>query len=310
MSDPIQRRNLLAPTLLALTTVVASRQQAAAQQASKRQAFPTPEAAATALTEAVRSSDDKALAAMLGEDWSDFAPTRDQDFGMDREAYLAAWQAGNKAIVDGTKATIEVGTDGWTLPIPLVKDGAEWRFDIAAGHEEMTARYIGSNELGAIQTLLAIGDAERDYIDLDPMKDKAPTYARRLMSSTGRKDGLYWPTKPGEPPSPLGRQVAVSQPDGASPGLHFGYNYRLLYAQGPAAPGGARDYIMQGRMMGGFAAIAWPARWDVTGVMTFIMGHDNIVWQQDLGPGTATRAGLMTVFNPDKGWEKVDSTPT
>lgn len=310
MSGPFQRHELLAPAALIMTTVVAARQQAAAQQATRLQAFPTPEAAATALTEAVRSVNDKALAAMLGEDWSVFAPTRDRDFGIDREAYLAAWQAGNKAIVDGTKATIEVGTDGWTLPLPLVKEAAEWRFDVAAGREEMAARIIGSNELGAIQTLLAIGDAEREYVDLNPMNEKAPTYARRLMSSAGRKDGLYWPTKAGEPASPLGRQVAVSQPDGVSPGLHYGYNYRLLYAQGPAATGGAREYIVQGRMIGGFAAIAWPARWDVTGVMTFIMGHDNVVWEQDLGRETATRAGLMTVFNPDKGWEKSDTTPS
>jgi hypothetical protein len=309
MSGLVQRRALLAPAALIMTTVGAARQQAAAQQAPGLQGFPTPEAAATALTEAVRSLNDKALAAMLGEDWDVFAPTRDRDFGMDREAYLAAWQAGNKAIVDGTKASIEVGPDGWTLPIPLRKDGAEWRFDIAAGRGEMRARVIGNNELGAIQTLLAIGDAEREYVDLNPMKEKAPTYARRLMSSAGRKDGLYWPTKAGEPASPLGRQVAVSQPDGASPGLHYGYNYRLLYAQGSAAPGGARDYVLQGRMMGGFAAIAWPARYGVTGVMTFIMGHDNVVWEQDLGPGTATRAGLMTVFNPDTGWKKADTTP-
>lgn len=309
MSDLVQRRALLAPALLIATTVAATRQQVAAQQAPRLQGFATPEAAAAALTEAVRSLDDKALASILGEGWSIFTPTRDLDFGMDREAYLAAWQAGNKAIVDGTKATIEVGTDGWTLPIPLRKDGAEWRFDIAAGREEMTARIIGSNELGAIQTLLAIGDAEREYVDLNPMKEKAPTYARRLMSSTGRKDGLYWPTQAGEPASPLGRQVAVSQPDGASPGLHYGYNYRLLYAQGPAAPGGARDYLVQGRMIGGFAAIAWPARYGVTGVMTFIMSHDNVVWEQDLGPDTATRAGLTTVFNPDTGWKKADTTP-
>lgn len=308
MSGSFQRRQLLAPAALTMTTVVAALQQAAAQPATRLQGFPTPEAAATALTEAVRSLNDKALAAMLGESWSVFAPTRDQDFGIDREAYLAAWQAGNKAIVDGAKATIEVGTDGWTLPLPLMKDGAEWRFDIAAGREEMAARIIGSNELGAIQTLLAIGDAEREYVDLNPMKEKAPTYARRLMSSAGRKDGLYWPTKAGEPPSPLGRQVAMSQPDGISPGLHYGYNYRLLYAQGPAAPGGARDYFVQGRMIGGFAAIAWPARYGVTGVMTFIMGHDNVVREHDLGPHTPTRAGLMTVFNPDTGWKKADTT--
>ena len=309
MSGTFQRRELLAPAALITTTVVAVRQQAVAQQVTRLQRFPTPEAAATALTEAVRSVNDKVLAAMLGEDWSIFAPTRDRDFGIDREAYLVAWQAGHKAIVDGAKATIEVGTDGWTLPLPLLKDGAEWRFDIAAGREEMAARIIGDNELGAIQTLLAIGDAEREYVDINPMKEKAPTYARRLMSSTGRKDGLYWPARAGEPESPLGRQVAVSQPDGLSPGLHYGYNYRLLYAQGPLAPGGARDYLVQGRMIGGFAAIAWPARYGVTGVMTFIMGHDNVVSERDLGPDTAARAGLMIVFNPDKGWNKADTTP-
>jgi hypothetical protein len=193
--------------------------------------------------------------------------------------------------------------------MPIVKDGADWRFDSVAGFDEMIARELGRNEFGAIQTLLAIGDAERDYAVMDPMKTGGTAYARRLLSSAGKMDGLYWPTAPGQPQSPLGADVAHSQPDGKFPGDHYGYNFRLLYAQGAAAPGGARDYIIKGRMIGGFGAIAWPVRYGETGIMTFIMGHDGVVYQQDLGPGTAQKAAAIIAFNPDKGWEKADMTP-
>ena len=151
-----------------------------------------------------------------------------------------------------SKAAIEVGKAGWTLPIPIVKDGAEWRFDVAAGLKEMVLRRIGHDEASVVQTLLAIVDAQSDYAALDPMKTGAPAYARRLLSSPGKKDGLYWETKPGEPQSPLGPAVAKAQADGQSPDGHYGYYFRLLYAQGPAAPGGARDYVVNGRMIGGF----------------------------------------------------------
>jgi hypothetical protein len=211
--------------------------------------------------------------------------------------------------VDGSKAIVEVGKTGWTLPIPVVKDGADWRFDVVAGVTEIVARQIGRNELGAIQTLLAIGDAERDYAELDPMKTGSPVYARRLKSLPGRKDGLYWPTAAGEPESPLGEQVANSQPDGSAPGEHYGYNFRLLYGQGPAASGGAHDYIVNGRMIGGFGVIAWPVEYGETGIMTFIVNYKGEVYQQDLGPQTVQRAALITSFNPDKGWEKADTTP-
>ena len=210
---------------------------------------------------------------------------------------------------NGTKAMVEVGTSAWTLPIPIVKDGNEWRFDPVAGFNEMAERELGRNELGAIQTLLAIGDAEREYAELDPMKTGNPVYARRLLSSLGKKDGLYWPSAPGQPQSPLGEEVAYSQPDGKFPGGYYGYNFRLLYGQGSAAAGGARDYIVNGRMIGGFGAIAWPARYGESGIMTFIMGYDGIVYQQDLGPQTAQRAAGIVTFNPDKGWQKADLTP-
>jgi hypothetical protein len=191
--------------------------------------------------------------------------------------------------------------------VPIVKDGSEWRFDVAAGLKDMVLRRIGHDERAVIQTLLAIVDAQYDYSSLDPMKTGAPAYARRLLSSAGKKDGLYWETKPGEPPSPLGPAVARAQADTKSPDGHFGYYFRLLYAQGPAAQGGARDYLAGGRMIGGFAAIAWPVQYGVTGIMTFIVDQDGVVYQRDLGPQTAERAAAITSFNPDKDWDKPDT---
>ena len=139
------------------------------------------------------------------------------------------------------------------------------------------------------------------------MKTGSPVYARRLNSLPGRKDGLYWPTAAGEPQSPLGELVASSQADGSAPGEQYGYNFRLLYGQGPAASGGAHDYIVNGRMIGGFAAIAWPVAYGKTGIKTFVMGYKGDVYEQDLGPQTAQHAASITSFNPDKGWEKADT---
>ena len=141
------------------------------------------------------------------------------------------------------------------------------------------------------------------------MKTGSPAYARRLLSSPGKKDGLYWPPSRASRRARSGAQVANSQADGKSPGGHYGYNFRLLYGQGSAAPGGARDYIVNGRMIGGFGAIAWPVRYGETGIMTFIVESGGIVYQQDLGPKTAQKAGGIIAFNPDKGWEKADMTP-
>jgi hypothetical protein len=303
MSGTVLRRGLLAPVLL---TALAAR--AAAQQTGKTQGFATPDAAATALTEAVRKDDDKAIAAMLGEWWRVFVPTRERDFGRERALYLAAWDDNHKVTIDGDKAIVEVGKSGWTLPIPIVKDGAEWRFDAEAGIDELGAREIGRDELGAIQTLLAIVDAQREYAVMDPTKTGSPVYARRLKSLPGRKDGLYWPAAPGESESPLGQLVANAQDDGIAPGGHYGYNFRLLYAQGPAAPGGVRDYLVNGRMLS-FAAIAWPGHYGETGIMTFMVGYNGVVYQRDLGPETRLLAPAIASFNPEKGWDKADVTP-
>ena len=305
MSGSLLRRGLLALVLAAGFTAGA-----VAQQATKVQGFPTAEAAADALTDAVRTKNVKAIAAMFGDGWRDAVPVDADERDRRRANYLAAWDESHKVtITDGTKAIVAVGKTGWTLPIPIVKDGAEWRFDLAAGRQEMRARLIGRDELAVIQTMLAIVDAQRDYAALDPMNTGAPAYARRLLSSPGKKDGLYWEAPAGQPPSPLGPAVAKAQAGSSTPDGHYGYNYRLLYAQGPAAPGGARDYIVAGRMIAGFAAIAWPVRYGETGVMTFIVSQSGDVYQRDLGPETAQRAAAIVTFNPDKDWTKADMTP-
>jgi Protein of unknown function (DUF2950) len=249
-------------------------------QADKQQRFPSAEAAATTLTEAIRKDDDKAIAAILGTGWRDLVPGNKTHEDEARTRFLESWDQGHKIVPQGDdKAIIEVGTTGWQMPIPLVKDAAGWRYDVEAGAKEIVAREIGRDELAVIQVLLAIVDAQREYATLDPKKTGGTAYARRLLSSPGKKDGLY------------------------------GYYFRLLYAQGPAAPGKARDYVVNGRMIGGFGVIAWPVTYGETGVMTFIVSQAGDVYEQDLGPETAQRAGSIVLFNPDKGWDKADMTP-
>ena len=305
MSGVLFRRGLLVAALaLGMATG------AVAQTAARLQGFPSADAAANALADAVRKNDQKAIAAMWGANWRDFVPGTDNDVQRRRGVFLKNWDESHKLILSGdAKAQIEVGKSGWTLPIPIVKDGPEWRFDVAAGLKEMVFRRIGHDEASVIQTLLAIVDAQSDYAAEDPMKTGAPAYARRLLSSPGKKDGLYWDAKPGEPQSPLGPAVARAQADGQSPDGHYGYYFRLLYAQGAAATGGKRDYVVNGRMIGGFGVIAWPVRYGDTGVMTFIVNQDGVVYQQDLGPQTAEKAGAISSFSPDKGWVKADMTP-
>jgi hypothetical protein len=283
---------------------------ALAQTPAKLQSFPSAEAAADALTDAVRKNDDKAITAILGSGWRDFVPGNPEDEDRERTKFLAAWDESHKLVpADNDKMLVEVGKTGWVAPIPIVKDGTEWRYDVEAGRKEIQAREIGHNELAVMQTLLAVVDAEHDYAALDPMKTGVVQYARRLLSSPGKKDGLYWETKPGEPESPLGLALAKAQLGERTEEGYHGYRFRLLYSQGAAAPGGAYDYLVNGRMLGGFAVIAWPVRYGETGVSTFIVSHSGDVYERDLGPQTAQAAAAITVFNPDKEWQKSDVTP-
>ncbi len=309
MSASMFRKALLA--LLLASGLATALVTGVSAQSAKPEGFATPEAAANALTDAIRRDDSKAVGAILGNGWRDIVLGRPEDEERLREKFLEAWDASHKVVVDGNKATIEAGTTGWTGPIPIVKDGDQWRFDVEAGRKEITARRIGRNELSVIQSLLALVDAEHEYAALDPMKVGAPVYARRLLSSPGKKDGLYWDVAPGEPQSPIGPALATAQAQGqgGTEDGYYGYRFRLLYAQGPEAPGGAYEYLVKGRMIGGFAILAWPVRYDDTGVMTFMVNQEGVVYEQDLGPDTATKAAAITVYNPDKGWEKADMTP-
>jgi hypothetical protein len=195
------------------------------------------------------------------------------------------------------------------LPIPIVKDARGWRFDTKEGREEILNRRVGRNELSVIQAMQAYVDAQREYYLRNPQNDKLLQYAQRFISTKGKRDGLYYPTKEGEPVSPLGPRFASLQAqkkdEPAKPVPYHGYYYRILRAQGPAAPGGAYSYLAQGKMIGGFALVAYPATYGNSGVMTFMVNHGGVVYEKDLGPKTAEFAQKITRFNPDKTWKRL-----
>jgi hypothetical protein len=262
-----------------------------------QKAFPTPDAAANAFIDAVATHDRDALRSLLGENYKRFVPYDvDED---DITNFLYASSKGRKIVADGPeRAHLAVGPDGWTLPIPLVKKAGGWNFDIQAGKEEIRIRRIGRNELDAMQALLAYFDAQKEYAQADRNGDGFVEYAQRFASTPGKRDGLFWPN---DPASPLGPLYGNDSKDG----VFHGYRFRILKAQGPDARGGARDFIVNGRMTLGFAGVAWPASFDETGVMTFIISHDGNVYQKNLGKGTDAAARAMTRFNPDKSWTLV-----
>jgi Protein of unknown function (DUF2950) len=263
-----------------------------------QKAFPTPEAVANAFIDAVATNDDEAKREILGADYRRFIPKESIDAD-DRTAFLYASSKGRKIIADGPEmAHLSVGTDGWTLPVPIVKTAQGWSFDAKGGAEEMRIRRIGRNELAAMQALLAYYDAQKDYALADRNGDGVLEYAQRIASTPGKRDGLSWPNDPASPLGPL-------YGDETKDGVFHGYRFRILKAQGPDARGGARDFVIKGRMTQGFAAVAWPAKWDYTGVMTFIVSHDGNVYQKNLGEGTEAAARAMTRFNPDKTWTQV-----
>jgi hypothetical protein len=203
-----------------------------------------------------------------------------------------------------------VGINDWPFPIPIVKFGKNWRFDTKLGKEEILSRRIGRNELAAIQTCLAIVDAQREFATMDREGDGLLKYAQKFHSDKGKMDGLYWESAPGEKPSPLGPLVAVAQSKGyrkeEKPAPYNGYFFRMLTAQGKDARGGAYGYLVKGKMVGGFALIAYPASYGASGVKTFIVNHEGVVYEKDLGPKTTEKAKSMKDFNPDKTWEKAE----
>jgi hypothetical protein len=263
----------------------------------------TPDAAAAALIKAMRANDAAAMQTVLGKDWKRFIPT-DELSRDDVDAFLAAWDKEHKVVnEDDSTALLSVGAEPpFTLPIPIVKNKAAlWRFDAAAGTERLRVARIGRNELAAMQAALAYYDAQREYASADRTGKGVREYARKLVSSPGKRDGLFWPAKLDEEQSPLGPLIALQKPK--APG-YWGYNYKILTGQGKHAPGGAYDYVIGGRMRGGFALVAWPVRYGDTGVMTFMVSHSGTVVEKDLGPGTDAVARAMTRFDPDPSWHK------
>jgi hypothetical protein len=207
-------------------------------------------------------------------------------------------------------AILHVGSLEWPFPIPIVKDEGLWYFDSEAGREEIIDRRVGRNELSTIQVCLAYVDAQRDYFRNDWDGDGILEYAQRVLSSSGKKDGLYWPTQDGEELSPLGDMAAEAEAEGydvddpaAGPRPYHGYFFRILKSQGEHAPGGACDYMVGENMIGGFALVAWPAEHADSGVMTFMVNHDGKVFEKDLGPETAELVKAITSFDPDDTWK-------
>jgi len=297
--------------LLALVLICAPEARLFAADGKQRR-FASLEQATTALVDAIKAHDRKALLDILGPEGLPLVdsgdPVADRNTG---QRFAAEYDRAHRLAGGGGKVVLYVGADDFPFPIPLIPDGPDWRFDTKAGKEEILNRRIGRNELHAIQVSLAYVDAQREYYSEDRNADGLREYAQHFASAPGKRDGLFWETKAGEAPSPLGPLVAQARVEGygggrlrAAPVPYQGYYYRILTAQGPDASGGAYDYVAHGRMIGGFALVAFPAQYGVSGVMTFIVNHEGVVYQKDLGANTATIARGIKLFNPDGSWKK------
>lgn len=276
-----------------------------------QQRFPTPEEAVSALVAAIRTDNVRDMVRILGEGGREIVISGDEVADQKtRAVFLLAYEARHQIQKSGTDtAELLIGRNDWPLPIPLVQKNGSWQFDTARGREEILYRRIGRNELATIQVALAYVDAQNDYSAMNPTGGKVDSYAQRFVSTPARKDGLYWPSAASEPRSPLGELAVLATAEGYRLGEgripYHGYYYRILKAQGPSAPGGAVNYVVNDAMIGGFALVAYPAEYGNSGIMTFIVNNAGIVYQRDLGPKTASIAGRMTTFNPDRTWRKV-----
>jgi Protein of unknown function (DUF2950) len=276
--------------------------------------FASPEDAVKALIGAAKAGQIADLTTILGAegkqliDSSDAATAR-----QNRRVFIVAtgeqWHLEDAA---PNRKTLVIGNEDWPFPVPLVKEESGWRFDTAAGSEEVIARRIGRNELAVIATVHAYVTAQRRYAEQAHDGNPSGVHATRFASDPGKENGLYWPAKDGQQRSPLGDLVAQAAAEGravggerSQPSPFHGYYFRILLSQGSAAKGGKKQYVAKGVMSGGFALVAWPAQYDVTGVMTFVVNQDGVVYEKDLGPDTDAAARKMTAYNPDKSWRQV-----
>ena len=284
--------------------------QCASFAAPAQKTFASLDEAVNALVGALRAADRKALVEILGPQGNPLVWSGDDV--ADRAAFqrfTAEYDRAHRLDGGGGKVVLYVGDDDFPFPIPLVPDGPRWFWDTDAGDDELLNRRIGENELATIQVCLAYVDAQREYYSRG---QGLLEYAQRLDSTKGKHDGLYWETRPGELDSPLGPLVARARaagyplPPPRGPAPYHGYFYRILLAQGPDAPGGAYDFVVRGHMIGGFALVAYPASYGASGIMTFIVNQDGVVYQKDLGAKTAQAANAMKTYNPDKAWAQAE----
>ena len=276
--------------------------------------FASPEDAVKALIGAAKAGQVADLMTILGAEGKELIESSDPATArQNRRVFIVAtgeqWHLEDAA---PNRKTLVIGNEDWPFPVPLVKEESGWRFDTAAGSEEVIARRIGRNELAAIATVHAYVTAQRRYAEQAHDGNPAGVHATRFASDPGKENGLYWPAKDGQQRSPLGDLVAQAAAEGravggerSQPSPFHGYYFRILLSQGSAAKGGKSRYVAKGLMSGGFALVAWPAQYDVTGVMTFVVNQDGIVHEKDLGPDTDAAARKMTAYNPDKSWRQV-----
>ncbi|NCA89913.1 MAG: DUF2950 domain-containing protein [Gammaproteobacteria bacterium] len=282
--------------------------QAEAQAPALR--FTTPDAAVQALIEAAATEGPEALLAVLGPDLAELVSGDPVADAADRRWFVENARL-SAQIEDETadSAWLVIGPEDWPFPIPLFREEQGWYFDTAAGADEILNRRIGRNELFTLATLRAVVEAQREYAAADPQGAGKPTYARFILSSPGQRNGLYWPTQPGEPESPLGPALAEAAamgyditPSREGPRPFHGYFYKILSAQGDEAPGGARNYLEGDRLIGGFGLLAWPARYGESGIMTFQVNQRGLVYERDLGEDTAALAAAIAAYDPGEGW--------
>jgi hypothetical protein len=279
-----------------------------------QQTFASAEEAVKALGAAYKRGDSKSVAKILGDKGLQLVSSGDPVIDRyEREWFFSLYKEGYELMAESeTRAVLQLGKDEYPYPIPIVKEGERWRFDPKEGLEDLLSRRISKAELSALNLMVACVDAQREYYRQDHDGDGVFEYARKFRSSPGQHDGLYWERKPGEALSPVTALVDAFLKEGYGPAkegqlfVYRGYFYKMLAAQGAHAPGGARDYIVNGKMTGGFAVLAFPTRYRVSGILTFMVNEKAVVYQKDLGPKTVALGKEMTLFDPDKSWSKGD----
>jgi hypothetical protein len=320
LSNPLTRlAGLLTIPLLAGSWGILSADLHAAEQKEAQnnpgvaqRLFASPDEAVKALRAATEAKDRAALLEIFGPEFDGLLTGDQVQDANNAQSFATALAQDCKLVNEGEdKITLEVGTNNWPMPIPLVKAGGHWHFDTAAGKEEIVNRHIGKDELHAIGVCRAYVAAQRQYAGANPDAGGGTNYAQKFKSAPGKKDGLYWPPAANQPASPFGPLVAEAHAEGygknkgAGPHPFHGYYFRILTRQGKAAPGGKMDYLSQGNLTGGFALVAYPEHWDQSGIMTFIVNQDGKVYQRNLGEKTSRIAAAMKAYNPDSQWTLV-----